>query len=196
VAEVIPYRYWRSSPPLPSGADVDRFWSYVVVGSPDECWPWRTRKRGLFWWRDSSGKRHHQVSPRLAFRLATGTDFGPRQVVAHRCDWNACCNPAHLEAASQRKNTRDMATRGLHPYMASSVYRDTRENWWRAGSNGPGEANGFSKLTDEAVQAIRRRYASNAVRQVDLAREFGVGQSTISRVLRHASWSHVTDSRG
>lgn len=187
------YRYARPEPPIPAKADVERFWSYVLVGDADECWPWRTKKRGLFWWRDATGLRQHQIAPRLVFRLAhPGRPIGDGRVIGHRCDWDACCNPAHLESVTQQKNTKDMADRGLHPYRKSGLYRYSRKAWWSKGANGPGEANGFAKLSEQQIDEIRRRYSAGGIRQVDLAEEFGVGQSHISRIVRAESWSHLT----
>lgn len=186
------YRYSREDPPLPGPADAERFWSYVKVGELDECWPWRTLKLATFWWRDSAGQRQHQLAPRFAFRLSrSGIEIPPDKVVGHRCDWRACCNPSCLELVTQQKNSQDMADRGLHPYMKSGLYRYTRRDWWSQGANGPGEANGFARLTENQIAEIRRRYAAGGVRQVDLAKEFGVGQSHVSRIVRAESWAHL-----
>lgn len=185
------YRYWKPDPPLPSKAYADRFWSYALLGSPEECWPWRTMKRGVFWWRGVNNERYHSITSRLAYRLSKCGSLGPREVVTHSCDWNACCNPAHLSANSQRANTQEMADRGLHPYMKSGLYRYTRKAWAQSGANGDGEANGFHALTDDLVRQIRGEYIRGVTRQVDLAQKFNVGQSTISRVVRGASWDHV-----
>lgn len=185
-----PYRYWRPSPPLPSKADIERFWSYVLIGSKDECWPWRTLKRGAFWWR-IKGVRVKELSSRLAFRISRGRDIGPREVVAHSCDWRACCNPDHLEAKTQQQNTQDGVDRGMHPYMRSGRYRYTRRTLRKSGATGPGEANGHHRLTDDAVRAIRARYVPGTVRQADLAAEFGVSAATVSRVVRHDGWTHI-----
>ena len=178
---------------MPSKADIERFWSYVLVAEPTECWPWRTEKRGMFWWRDERGVAQHQVSPRLAFRLANpGTEIPPNRVIGHRCDWNACCNPAHLECVTQRKNSQDMADRGLHPYAQSGHFRHTRRRWSEGSpALSSGETNLNSKLTTEQIVEIRTRYAAGGIRQIDLARKFGVGQSHISRIIRSESWGHV-----
>lgn len=186
------YRYARPEPPLPAHLDIERFWSYVIVGGPEDCWPWRTKKRGMFWWKDGEGLKQHQVSPRLAFRLGNpGVDLPPNRVVGHRCDWNACCNPAHLECVTQRKNSQDMADRELHPYVASEHYRATRKLW---SADSPalssGEENLNAKLDASAISEIRKRYAAGGVRQKDLAKIFGVAQSHISRIVRAESWSH------
>lgn len=188
--ELPPYRYWRPCPPLPGLTDIDRFWSMVIRADPAECWPWRTRKVGMFWWVDADGARQHQVAPRFASRVATGMDFRPREIVAHRCDWRPCCNPLHLERKSRRGNTIDCVTRGRHGAAVSESYRATRDGWWKHGANKPGEGNGTHKLTDASVREIRRRYAEGA-RQVDLAAEFSVWQTAISKIVNRKTWSHL-----
>lgn len=57
-----------------------------------------------------------------------------------------------------------------------------------------GEQIGKSKLTDQGVRSIRRRYANRRHRKVTikrLAQEHGVNAMTIRRVLRRESWAHV-----
>lgn len=144
----------------------------------------------MFWWVDDAGVRQHQISPRVAYRLRKG-EIPPDRIVAHECDWRACCNPAHLTLATQRKNSVDMAKRGLHPYMDSPEYRRTREGWWTAGCHGPGEGNGNAKLTAEIVTEIRDLYATRKWRQVDLAERYGLGQSHIGRLVRGEAWGHL-----
>jgi hypothetical protein len=192
--ETAPYSYWRPSPPMPSKADIKRFWSYVVKSAKRECWPWRTLKRGTFWWR-IAGIRYRELSSRLAYRLIYKRDPGPREIVSHRCEWKACCNPGHLQATTQQWNAQDGVDRGMHPYMRSGRYRYTRRGWWKRGANKPGEGNGFHKLTDDAVVAIRERYRPGVVKQADLAAEFGVSRSTVSRVVRNDAWKHVAPAR-
>lgn len=181
------YRWARTAPAPLSDSDKERFWSYVRKGGEDECWPWRTGKLGMFWWRNADGEREHEISPRVAYRLTHG-NIPPNRVVGHTCDNRPCCNPKHLECVTQKRNAQDMADRGLHPYLSSEVYAETREGWWRVGANKPGEGNGNAHLSDELVAQIRQRYGGGGIRQVDLAVEFGVGQSTISRVVRRSSW--------
>lgn len=187
------YRYSRPNPPVPSKEYAERFWGYVLRGKPDECWPWRTLKVAKFWWRASDGSRCYEKASRLAYRLGNdGCDIPPDRVIGHTCDWDACCNPAHLECVTQKKNSQDMADRDLHPYSKSGRYRYTRKLWSASSpATMPGEGNGFARLTDEQVAEIRARYASGLVRQVDLAKEYGIAQSHVSRLVRGESWSHL-----
>mgnify|MGYP003109194727 CR=1 FL=1 len=53
-----------------------------------------------------------------------------------------------------------------------------------------GEGNGRAKVTEEMVKRIRVKYAAGA-RQVDLADEFGIDQTSISRIVRRETWVNV-----
>lgn len=53
-----------------------------------------------------------------------------------------------------------------------------------------GSDNGRAKITAEQVMAIRDNYALG-VSQQQLANEFGVNQTTISRIVLRKHWSHV-----
>ena len=53
-----------------------------------------------------------------------------------------------------------------------------------------GEGNGSAKLTEDDVQHIRW-LAAEGVKQGVLAREWGVGQGSISNVVNGRTWSHV-----
>jgi hypothetical protein len=101
----------------------ERFWSRVDKRGPDECWPWigaqngngygRIKVDGILW-----------VAHRVAYALATKkwpksdlTYHG--KVVMHRCDNPACCNPAHLQIGTQRRNVMDMVRKGRGKLLVS-----------------------------------------------------------------------------
>jgi len=95
--------------------------------------------------------------------------------VLHRCDNPPCCNPAHLFLGTQADNIADMIAK-------------------RRGGAVSGEAHYRAKLTADQVSAIRARYAAGET-QVALAREFGVSQTNISRIVRGTTWvSHPPDA--
>lgn len=54
-----------------------------------------------------------------------------------------------------------------------------------------GELAARAKLTARRVLRIRAEYRRGGVRQVDLAAKHGVGQSTVSSLLRGDTWAHV-----
>ena len=53
-----------------------------------------------------------------------------------------------------------------------------------------GTRNSKAKLVDDDIREIRELY-SHGARQVDLAEQFGVDQTTISSIVRRQAWAHV-----
>lgn len=91
---------------------IDRFWTKVERGTPDECWTWTAEKHsngyGIF--TDWTGGRHRFLAHRMALLIA-GVVVGD-QVVRHDCDNPPCVNPAHLRTGTQADNIRDAVERG------------------------------------------------------------------------------------
>jgi DNA-binding MarR family transcriptional regulator len=80
-----------------------------------------------------------------------------------------CVNPAHLFLGTRADNARDR----------SAKHRD-------ANRNGPHNPN--VKLTPAQVAEIRLLYATGDWSQTDLAKEYGVKQPQISRLVRGVSY--------
>lgn len=146
----------------------DRFWMKVDKKSKDECWPWiaATRKKGegygAFWY-----KGRHHPSSRIAYFLSTGV-FETDLHICHSCDNPSCCNPSHLFAGTNLDNNNDKVSKKRHAF---------------------GERNGISKINDSAVVEIREARKSKTLKEV--GEIFGLKLSTISRICRRESWSHV-----
>lgn len=87
----------------------------------------------------------------------------------HTCDNPACVNPGHLRLGAHQDNVDDMVAKGRQAH---------------------GRRNGQSKLTPDAVTAIRIGCALGTPRAV-LAHRFGVGVRHIGKVVRGESWRHV-----
>lgn len=86
-------------------------------------------------------------------------------VVRHKCDNRLCVNPDHLEIGTHKDNARDRVERGR--------------------CNTPsGERNGSAKLSNKQVDEIREKYSGVRGEVSSLAREYGVGRSCISKILR------------
>jgi hypothetical protein len=78
--------------------------------------------------------------------------------------------------------------------LASLSYgtpKEDREDMVRDGTRPYGEAKTLAKLTDAAVQEIRRRYEAGEGSQAGLAREYGVCRGTIENVVTGKTWRHV-----
>jgi len=54
-----------------------------------------------------------------------------------------------------------------------------------------GEVHGMSKLAEDSVREIRRRYASGGASLRNLAAEFGVTKTAVHRIVRGEGWQHV-----
>lgn len=148
---------------------VVRFWSKVDVRRWNQCWEWRGYRT-----KDGYGRVHMDGTVRIAHRVAWELTNGPIPDgldALHHCDNPPCCNARHLFLGDHAANMADMKTKG------------------RARSGGvSGERVGTAKLTRAQVRAIRVQAASGA-RQCDLARQYGVHQSTISGVVRGRTWA-------
>lgn len=107
-----------------------------------------------------------------AHRVAYEVTRGPIPdglVVRHKCDTPLCIEPSHLEVGTQADNSRDKVERGRSTF---------------------GERNGGHKLKEREVLEIIA-HLENGERQRDLARMYGVGQSTIGRIARRESWGYL-----
>lgn len=94
---------------LETQAEVDRFWSRVVVDETSDCWVW-VGSRG----RDGYGRTRVRESSQLAHRVAFATWAEPLRKglqLDHLCRVRSCINPKHLEQVTARENVR----RGVAP---------------------------------------------------------------------------------
>lgn len=60
------------------------------------------------------------------------------------------------------------------------------------GSTARGTTNGWARLTDDAVRAIRRDCA-NGESQRTVARRYGTSQRNVGRIVHRQRWTHVED---
>lgn len=126
-----------------------------------DCWTWKG-------YRKSGGYGYMKFAgkPTHAHRVAWILTFGeiPESlIVCHRCDNPPCCNPAHLFLGTDYDNVSDCISKGRFalPYK------------------GP-----------ELVLKIRDAY-KHGMRQKDIATNFSVDNSWVSRVVRRLVWIHI-----
>jgi hypothetical protein len=124
--------------------------------------------------------------PRYAHREALeeklGRPIAPGMQSCHTCDNPPCTNPDHLFEGTNADNQRDSADKG----------RNGR--WTHPERTARGERCHTAKLTADQVLEIRARYRpgrQSSTNIVRLASAFGVAKSSISRVVRGATWTHV-----
>jgi hypothetical protein len=111
-----------------------------------------------------------------AHRYASGMlDWPPEIVTRHLCNVPACVNPEHLTFGSNADNMHDMVEADRQA-KGTDVFQ--------------------SKLTEEQVLEIRRRYADGGVTQQALGDEYGVARSLISKIILRKVWAHLDDFTG
>lgn len=126
---------------------------------------------GMCWHNGSS-----QLAHRVAYTEARGLPIESikGKVVRHTCDNPTCVNPEHLLIGTQQDNMDDKMRRGRHV-------------------SSRGVANGRAVLTVEDVHSIRARYVrgSSTDGTTAIARDYGLHNGTIGRIVRGEYWSHV-----
>lgn len=159
-----------------------RFWAKVDKRGPDECWEWKAHRQKLLGYgqfgMDRGGPRWDTV---LAHRIAWELSNGPIPedlIVCHSCDNPPCCNPGHLFLGTYRDNIQDAMSKG----RMREIPRFSRAR---------GEQVKTSRLSASDVLLIRQMYETSGVSQEKLAARFGVGQTTISRVVLRKVWTHI-----
>lgn len=134
------------------------------------CWEWAGSRKSKRY-----GTLHINGRYLGIHRLAYETWVGPIPeglVIRHKCDNTWCINPDHLETGTHADNSRDMVARNRQ--------RDQK------GSN-----HNMSRVTEEEVISIRKRYSEGGVFQTELAEEYGLTQTAISAIIRRKTWRHI-----
>lgn len=133
------------------------------------CWLWTgycSHGYGIIW-KKHEGRTHPYGAHRAFYERFVG-EVPPGLYVLHRCDVPCCVNPAHLFVGTHRENMEDMARKGRHA--------DCR-----------GERQPNAKLTTADVIAIR----ADRRGVVEIARAYGVRDSTISNIIAGKRWAHI-----
>jgi DNA-binding NarL/FixJ family response regulator len=81
---------------------------------------------------------------------------------AHSCGRRACVNPNHIRWATPAENTADKRIHGTHSI---------------------GEQNPMAKLSNAQVCEVRA-LAANGRKHTEIAKEFGMSNSTISQIVK------------
>jgi len=102
--------------------------------------------------------------------------------VLHSCDNPSCVRIDHLFLGTHQQNMDDCQAKGRY----QRGLRNGR--YTKPESNLRGEENGASKLTQEQVDEMRRRYAEGGISQKALGAELGITQQTVSKIIRGERW--------
>ena len=148
------------------------FWAKVEFRA-NGCWEWTAAKMrgGYGCLRSSVNGTLTFAAHRHSYMLAHGP-IPPGLMVCHHCDNPPCVNPAHLFLGTPAENSQDARAKGRTATQ---------------------EANGQSKLVRAQVDAIRSRYAAGGVSTWKLAREYGVSQKNIRKIINRETWVDDAD---
>ena len=179
-------------------AIIKRFWSKVMIGTPNECWEWTAGCD-----KDGYGQFSIGYTGTRAHRFSYLINRGPiakGMVVCHTCDNPRCVNPSHLWLGTIEDNNRDMKAKGRSAVgQRNGAYTkpETRARGDRHGSAiHPermlrGSQQSQAKLTEADVRFIRSAVALHTSTQAELSRRFGVSQSKISQIIKRRAWAHI-----
>ncbi len=171
----------------------ERFWPKVQRG--DGCWLWTAAVH-----RNGYGKFNIGGKIVLAHRVAWALTHGPVQegmYVCHHCDNPRCQNPQHLFIGTPTDNNLDMASKGRSTIglMKSHTPKAVGHNWPKPRRDNSklrrGDECPWSKLSEDKVREIRRRYSATRISQQALATEYGVSLMTINDVIHRRRWAHI-----
>lgn len=137
-------------------------WTETLTG----CWEWNGGLNNQGYGQISKGRRSADgtcrplIASRVAWELNNG-EIPADMCVCHICDNRKCVNPDHLFLGTKHDNNTDMAKK-----------RRSRN----------GERRPQFKLADFQVEMIKALYSAGGITQYELAKQFGVNQSTISLI--------------
>ena len=110
--------------------------------------------------------------------------------ICHKCDNPCCVNIDHLFLGTQNDNMQDMIKKGRKVVNSNPIRGE--KHWTKIHPENlaklRGEKNGGSKLTWEQVEEIIQENKLLRKPETYYAKKYGVGRSTIGRILRGESW--------
>jgi len=163
-----------------------RFWEKVDnTPNPKNCWIWTACKsrNGYGNW-GLNGKNFG--THRASWMIHNG-EIPNGFYVLHKCDVPLCVNPSHLFLGTQRQNIADMKNKGRGNW-ASGKNQGLHKNPQLAAR---GSKSGRSVLVESQVIEIRNLHKAGNISQIELAKKFNCGKSTVGAIILRQTWAHI-----
>lgn len=181
---------------------IARFWSYVdKTPNLENHWLWKGTILKDGYGQFHVTRRVRKLAHRFAYELLHGT-IPPKLCVLHKppCVVRNCV--FHTYIGTHKDNTADMLAlnranppRGdnhplhLHPELAARG-----DNHWThlyPEKTPKGMKNGYAKLTEEIVLAIRAMFATGQYTQQTIALLFDIPFQNINQIVLRKRWKHI-----
>lgn len=88
--------------------------------------------------------------------------------VCHSCDNKGCVSPAHLFLGTNTDNRLDSVVKRRHAF---------------------GSRHGQAKIDEAQAEAIKRSWKEGGVSQKQIAQQFGISQTQVSRIVNNQRWA-------
>lgn len=145
------------------------FYSNVLMPEVENgCMLWKSSKRNGYG-RFRVGNKNISAH-RYSYENFVGY-ISDKMIVMHKCDNPSCVRPDHLEVGTMTDNARDRVSKRRHCVLN-------------------GEKNGMAKLTEEQVREIKEKLKKGYF-CLDLADEYNVHISTVSKINTGKYWRHI-----
>lgn len=151
-----------------SGQSLRKFWAaYAVAKKQYHCYNYLNgnHSRG-YAYVSMGGKRY--TAHRYSLEMKLGRPIRDGMLACHHCENPYCINPHHIYEGTNSENSQDAHDYGRHK----------NTNYAR------GERNHNTKLTQEQRQELKDMYATGEWSQKQLAKEFGVSQVAVCKILK------------
>lgn len=153
----------------------ERLWAQVTKS--DNCWVWTGNRNDFGYGLIQRGRRGegNDRTHRVSWTIHNG-NIPTHMCVLHECDNPPCVRPDHLFLGTRLDNNRDMMQKGRQRPGLDRCVR--------------GSAHPNAKLIERAVANARQRCAQGASVK-EMAREYGVAETTLHNAITGKTWAHV-----